>query len=120
MTYDEIAEMVESVGLPCAYDHYAEGEAPDPPYILFLLPGSDNFFADGEVYEQGTEVSIELYTDRKEPPTERRVEKILREHDIPWNKSEVWIEEEKLYEVRYALSVDYDAEADDESQEMEE
>ena len=45
MTYDEIVTMIEEVGLPCAYDHYAEGESPDLPYLLFLLPSSDNFFA---------------------------------------------------------------------------
>jgi len=120
MTYDEIAEMVESIGLPCAYDHFAEGESPDPPFVLFLLPGSENFFADGEVYEQVTDVSIELYTDKKKPPLEKRVEKILRDNGIPWDKSEVWIEEEGFYEVRYALSVSYDAEADDDDTGLEE
>ena len=26
MTYDEIVEMTEEIGLPVAYDHFAEGE----------------------------------------------------------------------------------------------
>ena len=30
-------------------DHFAEGESPDPPFICYLLPGSDNFSADGRV-----------------------------------------------------------------------
>lgn len=108
MTYDEIAAMVEEIGLPSAYDHYAEGESPPPPFVLFLLPGTDNFMADGEVYEQVTEVSIELYTDLKMPPLEAKVERVLAAHDIPWDKTEVWIEDEKLYEVRYELEVLYE------------
>ena len=108
MTYDEIAAMVEEIGLPNAYDHYAEGESPPPPFVLFLLPGTDNFMADGEVYEQVTEVSIELYTDLKMPPLEAKVERVLAAHDIPWDKTEVWIEDEKLYEVRYELEVLYE------------
>ena len=108
MHYDEIAAMVEEIGLPCAYDHYAEGESPPPPFVLFLLPGTDNFMADGEVYEQVTEVSIELYTDLKMPPLEAKVERVLAAHDIPWDKTEVWIEDEKLYEVRYELEVLYE------------
>lgn len=28
-------------------DHFAEGESPDPPFICYLLPGSDNYSADG-------------------------------------------------------------------------
>ena len=114
MTYDEIKAMVEEIELPGAYDHFAEGESPPPPFVLFLLPGTDNFMADNEVYEHVTEVSIELYTDLKMPPLERRVERVLKAHEIPWDKSEVWIEDEKMYEVRYEFEVLYDAEADEE------
>ena len=112
MTYTQIAGLVTSIGLPCAYDHFAEGESPDPPFVVFLLPSTNNFMADGEVYEQVTEVSIELYTDLKMPPLEERVEDILRTHEIPWDKTEVWIEDEKMYEVRYALEVIYDSASD--------
>ena len=110
MTYTEIASMVEEIGIPSAYDHFAEGESPPPPFVLFLLPGTNNFMADGEVYEQVTEVSIELYTDLKMPPLEAQVERVLRAYDITWDKTEVWIEDEMLFEVRYELNVLYEDE----------
>ena len=47
---DKLAEILESIGFPYAYDHFAEGEAPDPPFLCYLLPGSNNFSADGRVY----------------------------------------------------------------------
>ena len=47
MTYDEIVEMTEEIGLPVAYDHFAEGESPEPPFLIFLIPSSSNFSADG-------------------------------------------------------------------------
>lgn len=112
MTYDEIVTMVEEIGLPCAYHHFAEGESPDPPFVVFLFPNSDNFMADGTVYHQRTELAIELYTDLKQPQYEAMVEKVLKDYEIPWNKTEVWIEDEKLYEVRYGTIVDYDSEPD--------
>ena len=31
MTYDDVITMLEEAGLPLAYDHFAEGESPDPP-----------------------------------------------------------------------------------------
>ena len=114
MTYSEIRAMVEEIGLPFAYDHFAEGESPPPPFVVFLLPGTNNFMADDVVYEQVTEISIELYTNLKMPPWERRIEKILNNHEIPWDKTEVWIDEEEMYEVRYELEEIYDAEADEE------
>ena len=100
---DDLMQLMEEIGLPFAYDHFAEGESPDPPFITFLLPGSDNFAADGKVYLKINEVHIELYTDEKNPETEALVEAILDAHEIFYDKSEVWIESEKLYEVLYSF-----------------
>ena len=100
---DDLMQLMEEIGLPFAYDHFAEGESPDPPFITFLLPGSDNFAADGKVYLRINEVHIELYTDEKNPETEALVEAVLDAHEIFYDKTEVWIESEKLYEVLYSF-----------------
>ena len=41
MTLEELAGMLEKTGFPFAYDHFAEGESPDPPFICYLLPRSE-------------------------------------------------------------------------------
>ena len=46
MTHEEVKALVEEMGLPYAYDHFAEGESPDPPFICFLYPKAENFGAD--------------------------------------------------------------------------
>lgn len=101
MTYDDITTMLEEAGLPLAYDHFAEGESPAPPFLIFLFPGTDNLFADDTVYQKIDELNIELYTDKKDPETENKIEDILLSHELPYEKSEVWIESEKMYEVLY-------------------
>ena len=105
MTLEELAEMLEKTGFPFAYDHFAEGESPDPPFICYLLTGSDNFSADGRVYFRISEVRIELYTDRKDPGAEALVETVLDDAGIFYNKSEAWIQSEKLYEVLYSMEL---------------
>ena len=100
---DELMEIMKETGLPFAYDHFAEGESPNPPFITFLLPGSNNFAADGKVYMKINEVHIELYTDEKNPETEALVEDVLDDHEIFYEKTEVWIESEKLYEILYSF-----------------
>ena len=105
MTMEELAAMLQSTGIPFAYDHFAEGESPSPPFICYLLPGSDNFAADGQVYYRINQVRIELYTDSKDLTVESKVEKALDDAGIFYNKSEVWIESEKLYEVLYSFEV---------------
>ena len=47
---EKLIEIMNKIGLPFAYDHFAEGEGPDPPFICYLTPNSDNFAADGQVY----------------------------------------------------------------------
>ena len=93
--------MLDEMGLPFAYHHFAEGESPEPPFVCYLLPGSKNFGADGKVYYKINEVHIELYTDWKDLAVEQDVEAVLDEHGVFYNKSEVWIESERLYEVLY-------------------
>lgn len=105
MTIEELVAVLQSTGIPFAYDHFAEGESPKPPFICYLLPGSDNFSADGQVYYRINQVRIELYTDSKDLAVEGKVEKALDDACIFYNKSEVWIESEKLYEVLFSFEV---------------
>lgn len=103
---DEILQILGKIQMPFAYDHFAEGEAPDPPFICYLLPDSNNFSADGKVYYKVNNVHIELYTDLKNLSVEAAVEAVLDEHGIFYNKSETWIESEKLYEILYTFEME--------------
>ena len=102
---DALVKIIEEMGIPFAYDHFAEGESPDPPFLCYLLPGSDNFAADGRVYYKMSEVRIELYTDFKDVSLEEKVTAVLDSHGIFYEQSEVWIEEEKLYEVAFEFAM---------------
>ncbi len=103
---EEILNILEEAGIPFAYDHFAEGESPAPPFICYLLPGSDNFGADGRSYYKINEVKIELYTDTKDLAVEQKLEEVLYAHSIFYAKSETWIDSEKLYEVLYQFEME--------------
>ena len=102
---EELVKIIEEMDIPFAYDHFAEGESPDPPFLCYLLPGSDNFAADGRVYYKMSEVRIELYTDFKDVSLEEKVTAVLDNHGIFYEQSEIWIEEEKLYEVAFEFAM---------------
>ena len=105
MTHQEVLKMMDEIKLPYAYHHFVEGESPDPPFLVFLYPSSDNFAADGMVYFKVNRLNIELYTDLKDVELEETVEAVLDKHGIFYEKSEVWIESENLYEVLYQMEV---------------
>ncbi len=102
----ELISILKETDIPFAYDHFAEGESPEPPFVCYLLPQSANFAADGIVYHKITNVNIELYTDAKDLSAEQRLEEVLDTHHIFYNKSETWIESEKLYEVLYQFDME--------------
>ena len=103
---DKIINMLEEIGIPFAYSHFAEGESPEPPFMCYLLPTSDNFSADGRVYHKLSSVHFEVYTDKKDRALENRVEDVFDKNNIFYNKSEVWINSEKLYEVIYSFELE--------------
>ncbi len=103
---EKLIEIMNKTGLPFAYNHFAEGESPDPPFICYLVPNSNNFAADGKVYYKINELHIELYTDCKDLSAEQKLEDVLDAYGIYYEKSEVWIESEKLYEVLYTFEME--------------
>lgn len=105
MELKEIVEMLRGLGLPLAYHHFAEGESPEPPFLIYLIPGSHNFSADGIVYFKVKQLDVELYTDKKDIILEEKLEAVLEGRGLFYNKTESYIESEKLYEVLYELEV---------------
>ena len=103
---EKLLSVLDSIGIPYAYDRFAEGESPEPPFLCYLLPRSDNFSADGKVYHKISEVRLELYTDYKDLASEQKVEDTLDVAGLFYNKTETWIDSEKLYEVLYSFDME--------------
>ena len=34
---EKLLSILDSIGIPYAYDHFAEGESPEPPFLLSLI-----------------------------------------------------------------------------------
>ena len=113
---DKILSILNALGIPFAYDHFAQGESPNPPFICYLIPGTNNFSADGVAYYKIDQFNIELYTDLKDLSLERKIEEALDEASIFYNKSETWIESESLYEVLYTFEMEGENNAKEQSE----
>ena len=93
--------LLKTTGLPVAYHHFAS--PPSPPYIVYLFAYSSNFGADNKVHSQADNYQVELYTKTKDPAAEALIEDLFDEHDIYWEKTEIYIESEGLYQVLYEI-----------------
>lgn len=103
MTRQQIKTMLDSYGLPYAYHHFAEGEAPSLPFVVYYFPDSNNFAADDTVYHKAIDLTIELYSKKRDLDKEWQLEDELYLYDLFWQKHEVYIESEKMYMVRYEM-----------------
>lgn len=104
MTFEQVAAMIDEVGIPAAYYQFPE-TGQKPPFICFFFSGSNDFIADDCNYKKIERLNIELYTTKKDFALEERVETVLYEHGMVWSREETYIDSEKLYEVIYELDV---------------
>jgi len=105
MTTSQIAALIASIGFPFAYDHFPEKSAPDLPFICFRYDQQNNFNADNTTRQKIASLSVELYTANKDIASENAVEAVLVANDMPYTKTETYIDSEKLYLNLYETEV---------------
>lgn len=105
MTFQEVATMIGSIGLPYTYDSFPNNIAPVPPYIVFNYPQNDDFGADNINYVSIDVLNIELYSASKDFATEQTIEAVLNQNGFYYEKSEAYIRSENLFQITYVTQV---------------
>lgn len=105
MTFQEISGMIEEIGLPYNYYQFEENSAPALPYVLFYYPQRTDVVADNKNYALKTALNVELCTEEKDFATEANVEAVFIAKDIPFTKTETYIDSEKMYMILYEMEV---------------
>lgn len=105
MTTQEVAQMIESVGVPYAYYQFDEATAKPCPFICFYYAGSEDFIADSTNYVSINRLIIELYTDNKDFALEKKVQDAINANGLVYSRDEGYIDSEKMYEVIFESEV---------------
>lgn len=108
MTPDEIKRMLEEVGIPFQYHHFTQKEMQEIelPFLVWNVPGTNNFKADGKVYYKVNQLDIELYTEDKDFALEQKLEEILDKYEIPWEQTASdYLQSETMWESLYEMEV---------------
>lgn len=105
MTQVELFNLLKTIGYPVAYDHFEaddDSPPPDPPFILYLIPNSKSYGPDdSRALIRDSYYRVELYTDIKDIAAESKVESTLDAASIQYDKTETYIQSEKLYQIIY-------------------
>ncbi len=109
MTEQILYDALLSTGLPVAYSQFDaddyENESPEPPYIVYLFNRSDDIKADNHNYKEISAYQVELYTTKKDVAIENLVQNKFKELRIPYEKSELRLDTEGLYQVTYEVQI---------------
>lgn len=95
--------LLQSLGYPVGYNHFTETKA--LPYIIYMETDTDNFGADNKVYSKIQNYSVELYTEKKQKSVESQLENMFESNDIFFDKSEIYISNENMYQITYSIQI---------------
>ena len=105
MTYETIASMIESIGLPYAYYQFPENTSQEPPYVVFFYSDINDLYADETNYQRIATLNIELYTNEKDFDNEAVIENVLATNNLTYYKEENYIDSEHLFQIAYETEV---------------
>lgn len=80
MELPEIREKLLTLGIPVAYLQFKTPQT--PPYAVYYESDTDILGADGYNLYRDVEITVELYSPKKNPQLERRLENLFRDVEI--------------------------------------
>ena len=105
MTYQQVAAMVRSIGVPYAYYQFPDGTGQACPFICFFFSDSNDLAADNTNYQKIRTLNIELYTDNKDFTLEETVETVLNSNGLVYDRSESYLDSERMFMVVYTTDI---------------
>lgn len=105
MTQEELYSLLETIGIPIAHRVFPEEEGQTPPFAVYYRSGCKNEYADDKVYVKNQDFVLELYTEYRMPELEGKIETLFDENEIAYTTEEVYLDDEKMYEIIYEFTV---------------
>ena len=105
MTYQQVAAMVRSIGVPYAYYQFPDDTGQACPFICFFFSDSNDLAADDTNYQKIRTLNIELYTDNKDFALEETVETVLNSNGLVYDRSESYLDSERMFMVVYTTDI---------------
>ena len=104
MEHKDIYDLLKTLEIPVAYDHFDSNKEISPPFIAYRETSPDTFKADDLTYYRPYNFEIELVTEIKDVELEEDIEDLLTTNNIPYDISgEVWDEDERIFHNFYEI-----------------
>ncbi|NLY09204.1 MAG: hypothetical protein GXZ11_04800 [Tissierellia bacterium] len=95
-------QLLKTLNIPVGY--FVNPSPGSVPFLVYYGAGSTNFKADDIVFAKNDNWNIELYVTKKDVALEERIEKLLKDNEIVWEKGQdVYVDEEKVFLIPYYI-----------------
>lgn len=105
MTLKEFYTVLASTNLPVTYLAFPADQCPTMPFITYQETGSNNFGADGKVYQRVRTMQVDLFTKKKDPASEDKLETALDAAGIFWQKMQTIDDNESCQRYTYEVEI---------------
>lgn len=103
MTLQELKQRCKKAGFKYAYGQFKK--ATEPPHLVAIATGTDNFMADDKVYSKNTPIKLDYTYLEKDLDMENKIENEIL-GDIAWNKTEeTYLSDEDVWQVSYFFEI---------------
>lgn len=103
MSEKELFDLLVTLEIPVAYDHFEQ--YPDkkiaPPFIVYRNTDPTTQKAEDITWYKHNNYIIDLVTELKNVALEDSLEALLTNYHMPFDKEENYIDDERIYQVRY-------------------
>lgn len=99
----QLVQLLNTLDIPSVYGQADEGQT--LPFIAIHITQPDNFAADNQVYCEKWNVRLDLYTIYKDLNAEAKIKKLLNDNNIFWERTEEYIDSEKVWEVEFDFDI---------------
>ena len=104
MEHKTLYDLLKTLQIPVAYDHFNSDKNVNPPYVVYREIAPDTFKAEDITYFRPYNYEIQLVTSIKNPTLEQTIENLFTTNKIPYDKNdEIWDDDEKIYRNFYEI-----------------
>lgn len=92
-----------STTIPVAYDHFEQYPDKKVPIPFILYRNTDTFTQKAEdiTWQKWNNYIVDLVTEKKDVTLEESLETLFANNGLPFDKEENFIDEERIYQIRY-------------------
>lgn len=105
MTREEVYQIIQSIGLPCAYYQFPDDTPQTPPFVVWFFSVNTDVKADNTNYVDKEVLNVELYTKQRDFDQEKAVEEVLSSNGFCYAKEAARIDSEKMWQISYESEV---------------